>query len=498
MVNTIAQYSRSVISIIIALYSTRLILSALGVAEYGIYSLVAGVVAMLSFISNALVSTTQRFLSYHQGKTDLQYLSKLWGNIIILHLLFSIVLIMILEGVMPFLFNGFLNIAPDNTGAAKIVYQCSVFMVTMSFLSAPFLALLIAHENIVYSSIVQVFDAFMRLAIAIIITYYGEHKLILYVVLLCIISIFDICSYSIYAFRKYPECVIPRWHHLDNGIIKKITSFLVWTMYSTGCVVGRTQGCAIVLNRFFGTVINAAFGIAQQVSGAISFVSESLLNAINPLIIKAEGSGDRERMFDLSMAASKFGFVLLSFLVLPVVTFMPEIIKLWLGETPEYVVLFCRVILITSLCDQLTIGLITANRAIGNIRVYSLTINSIKLSTVLFLAVALWCGLDINISIWIYAVMELICAMARLPFMKYNGGLKISKYIADVFKPICVPFMLICVCYYISVLWASTICLIIIMVIISSILYASLIYKFALNKEELLIASKCINRLIKK
>ena len=495
IVNTIAQYSRSLISIVVALYSTRLVLSALGVHDYGIYSLVAGVVAMLSFISNALVSTTQRFLSYNQGKGDLKYLSKLWGNIIILHLFFSLILIGILEAVGPFLFDGFLNIEPARIGTAKIVYQCCIFMVTISFLNAPFLALLISHENIVYSSIIQIVDSFLRLAIAIIITYTGTQKLILYVTLLCGISVFDILSYSIYTFRKYRECVIPRWHHLNKGIIKSMSSYLVWIVYSTGCIVGRTQGCAIVLNKFFGTIINTAFGIAQQVSGAVSFVSSSLLNAINPQIVKAEGSGDRNKMFSLAMTASKFSFFLLSIVVVPFVTFMPHIIKIWLGETPEYVVTFCRVILITSLCDQLTLGLGTANGAIGNVKPYSLTVNSIKVLTVPLLLLLLWCKMNVSYAIWIYAIMEFICAMCRIPFLHYSGGLNIINYISRVFRPLTIPFIFLCLSYYGICQITIHFLYLVLMSILLTFIYIYIFYRYGLNENEKNLADQILRKL---
>lgn len=494
IVNTIAQYSRSLISIIVALYSTRLVLAALGVHDYGIYSLVAGVVAMLSFISNALVSTTQRFLSYHQGKGDLRVLYKLWGNIIVLHLVFSLVLIGILEAVGPFLFNGFLNIAPERIPSAKVVYQCCIFMVTISFLNAPFLALLISHENIIYSSVIQIIDSFLRLGIAFIITYFGTEKLILYVTLLCGISVFDILSYSIYTFRKYPECVVPRRSHLDKKVIKEMTSYLVWIVYSTGCVVGRTQGCAIVLNKFFGTIVNTAFGIAQQVSGAISFVSSSLLNAINPQIVKAEGSGDRKRMFSLAMTASKFSFFLLSMVVLPLVTFMPQIIRLWLGETPEYVVTFCRVILITSLCDQITLGLGTANGAIGNVRPYSLTVNSLKLLTVPLLLLLLWRKVNIYYAIWIYAVMELVCALCRIPFLHYSGGLNIREYVMTVFKPLTIPFLFFCLSYLIIRIIPINFFLNLILAIPTTCIYLTIFYKIGLTTQEKEITDKILRK----
>lgn len=495
IVNTAAQYSRSLISIFVALYSTRLVLKALGQEEYGIYSLVAGVVAMLAFISNALVTTTQRYLSYHQGRSDIEAMRQLWSNTIILHIGFSFILLFILESTGPLLFNGFLNITPDKISSAKYVYQCCILMVTLSFLSSPFLALLISHENIIYSSIIQVCDSILRLLVAIIITHFGLNKLELYASLLCGISIFDLILYSIYTFYKYPECVLPRLKHLNSKIIRSISSFLFWQIYSTGCIVGRTQGCAIVLNKLYGTVINTSFGIAQQVSGAISFVSGALLNAINPQIIKAEGEGNRYKMFELAMTASKFSFFLLAMVVVPLTIAMPQILELWLGELPEYVVLFCRVILLTALIDQITIGLGTANQAIGNVRNYSLTVNSIKLFTVPFLALLLYKGIDLKIAIWVYAIMEFACALCRIPFLKLTGGLNIHEYVNRVFIPVLIPLSILWIGYAALNNVAGNIYILFLGGIILTILYGICIYFIALTPTETMIADRIINRL---
>ena len=287
---------------------------------------------------------------------------------------------------------------------------------------------------------------------------------------------------------------MPRRAHLDKKVIREITSYLIWIVYSTGCVVGRTQGCAIVLNKFFGTIVNTAFGIAQQVSGAISFVSYSLLNAIDPQIVKAEGGGDRAKMFSLSMTASKFGFFLLSVVVLPLVAFMPYVIRFWLGETPEYVVTFCRIILITALCDQITVGLITANKAIGNVRAYSLTINTIKILTVPILAFLLWSGVFINYAFWCYAVIELICALCRLPFLHFYGGLNVREFVEKVFKPIFLPFFIMALLYYGITLISTNFLLLLTLAAMMTILYLVTFYIWGLSVGEKKLAESILRK----
>lgn len=493
VVNTGAQYARTVINLILSLYSTRLILQSLGVADYGVFTLIAGVVSMLAFMTNAMVSTTQRFMSYHQTKSDLSVQQRIFGNSILMHLLFSALVLVLLEVVGLFLFDGFLKIPPHRIHAAKIVYQCAIAMILCSFITAPFKALLISHENIIYISIVEVLDGVLKVAIAILLTVMSHDKLVLYGYLMILIYVMNLTAFAIYDFRKYKECVLPKIKNFDKLYLKSMSSFVGWQLYSTGCILGRTQGTAIILNRFFGAVINAAFGVALQVSGAVSFISSALLNSINPQIVKAEGTGNRNRMFDLAEIASKFSFLLLAMIVIPISFVLPELLKAWLGRVPEKSVLFCQVILYTALIDQITYGLATANQAIGNIRPYALTVNTIKVLTLPLLWLLLQIGVPLEYSIWVYAVIELVCALCRLPFLKYSGGLSIEEFVRKVFLRLPIPVIFISLCYFLleSInipLWAYIGCAVPV-----SLMYGVIIYYFALNRQEKQSISSILN-----
>ena len=213
--------------------------------------------------------------------------------------------------------------------------------------------------------------------------------------------------------------------------------------------MGRTQGIAILINHFFGAAVNAAYGLGFQIAGYVNFMSESLMNAIRPQIVRAEGEGNRERMLWLSEIASKFSFYLLSCLAIPCIFEMETLLTLWLGKVPEYAVLFCRMVLIASIVDSLTCGLGMANQAIGNIKQYSLAVNSVKLIT---LPVAFIC-VKIGTSIyWIaisYVIFEFLCAMIRLPFVKRTGGLNVLLFMKNVFVKVSLPFIVFLLTTYI-------------------------------------------------
>ena len=234
-------------------------------------------------------------------------------------------------------------------------------------------------------------------------------------------------------------------------------SFMGWSVYSTGCIVGRTQGIAILLNRFFGTVVNAAYGIAWQVSGQLNFLSSSIQNATKPQLIRAEGANDRKKMFRLAEITSKFSFLLLAFISIPAIMEMDDLLSIWLKKVPENTVVFCQFIVLTNLADQLTIGLAYANEAIGKIRNYSLVVNSIKLLSLPAAFLFLHYGAEVIAVMYCILGIELLCALTRLPFLKFTGGLSIKEFSKRVFLPIIPPFCLtVILCYYYSSIFSST------------------------------------------
>jgi len=485
VVNTAAQYTRTIINVCLSLYSTRLILAALGQTDFGIFSVVAGVVAMLAFMTNALVSTTQRYLSFHHGKGDKEALSRVFGNSMLLHIVIGIGTLVVMGALTyPILFS-LLKIEAGREMAAVAVYLSAVVMLMLTFLTAPFRALFIARENIVYISVIDVLDGILRLLIAIFLTYMVSYdKLVSYAVLLIGISVFNLLAFAIYALKHFEECHIPKWSEWDNGFIRDLSGFAGWTIYSTGCIVARTQGIAIILNRIFGSAINAAYGIALQVTGAINFVAQSILNAMSPQIIKAEGGNDREKMLRLSETASKYATLLMGLVAIPLIVEMPAILRFWLEEVPDHAVMFCRFVLIASVCDQTTIGLGIANQAIGNIRDYSLTVNTIKVLTLPAAWLCLHFGLPVVSVMVCYVGIEMLCALTRLPFLKYTGGLHIGHFVVNVFLRSLFPLAVMVISSWAVTQWITIPYRFCITILASACIGLAAIWFTALNEEE--------------
>ena len=485
IVNTLAQYVRLLFRVVLSFYSTRLILNALGQTDYGIYSLVAGVVVMLGFITNAMVITTQRHLSYSYGKKGKENVRATFSNCLFLHILISITLAAILLLLEPLLFDKVLVIGQERVATAVWVYRFMTASLCLTFIIAPYRALFIARENIVYISIVDTTDSLLRLVIAVMLYYITIDRLGTYGFLMMMISVFNYFALAVYGYFRFEECLLlPRLKDVKWKQMQAIVGFAGWTVYSMGCILGRSQGMAILLNRFFGAIINTAYGIANQVFSSVQFVAQSVINAMSPQIIKSEGSGDRQRMLLFAAYASKFSLLLLAIAEIPIVFEMPGILEVWLGDVPEGTVTLCSMILIASLCDQTTIGLNVANEAIGKIRNYSLIINTTKLLTLVVAWICLRHTRNVAAAMWCYLIIEVICAIVRLPYLKFTAGLDIRWYLSFVIVPSLLPLGSMIAVSWAMVSYADLPLRFLFTFVTSAVVGAAVIWFACLNKKE--------------
>lgn len=484
ILNTGAQYFKTFVNILFTLYSTRVILQSLGVSDFGIYTLLAGVIAMLAFATNALASTTQRFLSYHQGKSKVEQQKGVFATSFYIHIVLGVITAIVLILLIPLLFNGFLNIPAERIAAAKLTYCFVTLILLATFITSPFRAVLISHENIIYLSAVDILDGLLKVVTAIALSYIAFDKLIMYSIFLFSIHTINLLLIGGYGVITYEECIIPSINRVSKKYVSDISAFAGWNIYSVGCIMGRTQGVAIVINKIFGTAVNAAYGLGFQIGGYVNFMSESLLNAIRPQIIRSEGGGNRIKMLKLSELASKYSFFLLSCLAIPCIVEMPTLLKLWLDDVPDYAVLFCRMVLLASLVDSTTIGLGVANQAIGNVKQYSLAVNSIKLVTLPVALTATLITNSVTLIAFIYVFFELICAVTRVPFVSKTGGLDIWAYAKHMFTSLTIPLsVFIIASYSISTLVTFKYSFLLTFVI-PPILYVVTFYLWGISKTE--------------
>jgi O-antigen/teichoic acid export membrane protein len=439
IMNTGILYAKMLVTMGISLYSARLVLNALGASDYGIFNLIAGVIAMLSFLNAAMTTSTQRYLSFHQGTCNFEMQKKIFTNSWILHIAIGIIVVILLLAFVPFLFGGFLNIPLDRISTAKTVYYFMSVSVFFTIISVPFTASLNAHENMLWIAIVNIIESIFKLGIALSLLWFIQpERLAVYGVLMAVLSLTIFLIYAAYCLKRYNECSVKNYQ-IDKPLIKELGGFAGWNLFGAACSVGQTQGLAIILNSFFGTIINAAYGIAVQVSGQLQFFSQTMLRALNPQIMKSEGMNDRQRMLRLSMMASKFGFFLSAFIAIPCIFEMPAILKIWLKEVPEYTVIFCSLILISTLTNQLTIGLQSAIQATGKIKIYQSVVGSILLLNLPVAYILLKTGFPPYSVLGSAITIELMACCFRLLFLKIQTQMSITKYLERVILKAMIP-----------------------------------------------------------
>lgn len=496
IINTIAQYIRTILNTILSLYSSRLILQILGVEDFGIYSLIAGVVSMLSFFTNSLVGSTQRFLSVSRGKNDLHHLINIFSNSLLLHIILGLVICIFLSGFAPLLFNGFLNIDVDRIDVAQKLYYVVVWIVFVTFITAPFRALIISRESIVFISIIDVIDGILKVVLVLFLYYVTSDRLIAYGWIMMLIQLFNLISFGLFCFYRYEECVLPKLNRFDFEYLKSFAAYTGWITYSAGVIAFRTQGLAIVLNKTLGTAINAAYGIGSQIAGVMAFLGTSFNNAIAPQLMASEGSGDRNRMFALAEIESKFSFLLMSLLAIPTIFEIQFILKIWLVDVPNGAALFSCMFIIMQTIDMLSTGLGLANKAIGNVGYYTFITVTPKLLIVPFSFFLLKYNIDLAIVCFVMIIIETISMLLRIYAIRDVRGFNLNQYIKNVlcksFIPVAFSVIFCYLCSFLDFTFD-----VFITYIVSIVVFLTTTYFFALNSKEKSYINVLVNKIKK-
>ena len=366
--NTIYLYIKSIVSMVVMLFVTRIVLQALGVIDYGIYNVVAGSIAILGFFRNSLAVTMQRFLNHYQGGENFEKQKQVFNIGIVFHWVVALVLVAFFIILGFFLFNGILNIPDDRVYAAKIVYVCLIVNTFLTVITAPYDAAITAHENMLFYSLIGIFESFLKLAVAFIIVYSSGDKLIVYAILMMAVPLIETTAMRIYCKVKYAECVFNPKREWDGLLAKDMMKFAGWSLVGASTNVVSNHGANLALNHFFGAAINAVAGIANQIQGILAVLLNGLLKSLTPVIFKNEGAGNMSNMVRISMLGCKYSTLLFAFLAVPVFIYTPLLLRLWLVEVPEWTVLFVRLQLIRAFIEQLGASMLNALNASNHIK----------------------------------------------------------------------------------------------------------------------------------
>jgi O-antigen/teichoic acid export membrane protein len=410
--NTLFLYLRMFLTMGIALYTSRVNLASLGIENYGVYNIVGGTVALFSFINITLTGATSRFLTFEMGANNKANLNKTFRTSLSVHLIIAFVILCIAETIGLWLLNNKINIPIEKTFAASVVFQISILTSVISILQVPFTASIISHENMGVYAYISIYECLAKLGIAYIIYVVPNQKLIVFASLIALVHASLFFIYVVICLKKYDECVIKP--SFEKNIMLPILRYSGWDLYGNLSSVARTYGIAVVLNMFFGVVVNAAVGIANQVQSAVMGFVENFMTALRPQIVKYFASGDVLQMTKLICAASKYSFILFFFVSFPLIIENHYVLNLWLKEIPDYAVAFTQFSLMIGWNSALFRPVVFGIHAVGKIRNMSIINGTIILLIIPISYLAFYSGLK---PVWAYVInlcLLLICSFINL------------------------------------------------------------------------------------
>jgi len=469
--NTLMLYVRMFALMLVGLYTSRVVLAALGESDFGIYNVVGGVVSMFTIISGALNSAVSRFITFEMGKGEKARLDKVYSTAVTIQFIIALIVVILAEPIGLWFIDNKMTIDPTRIQAARYVLHFSLLAFVINLMSVPQMASITAHEKMSAYAYIGILDGLLRLGVAFLIMRSSSDRLVIYSALMAFVVLIIRTAYGIYCRTHFPEC---RYRPVfDRRLITEMFSFAGWNFIGVAAGVFRDHGGNIIVNLFSGPVVNAARGIAVQLNGTVQGFVTNFMTAVNPQITKSYASGEKEYMLSLVRKSSRMSYYLLLVIALPVLFNTDYLISLWLKEIPDHTISFVRLFLIFALSESLSNPLITAAQATGKIRNYQIVVGGLILLNLPVSYLFLRAGARPEVTVIVAIVISQICLFARLLMLRKMIGLDVGKFIHRVylnvisvtFIAVLVPFMALryissgfvgfLICVMISILSAS-------------------------------------------
>lgn len=429
--NTLMLYIRMFVLMLVGLFTSRVVLDALGENDFGIYSVIGCVVAMFTIISGALNSAVSRFITFEMGKGPGAQLNKVYSTAVTIQLILAIIVVVLAEPIGLWFIENKMTIDPTRIPAAKWVLHFSLISFVINLMSVPQMASITAHEKMTAYAYIGIMDGLLRLAVAFLILHSPFDRLIYYAALMAGVVLLVRMAYGLYCRANFPEC---RYRPVfDRPLMKEMFSFAGWNFIGVSSGVLRDHGGNILVNLFSGPAVNAARGVAVQLNGAVQGFVTNFMTAVNPQITKSYASGENEYMFSLVRKASRLSFCLLYLLALPVIFNAEYVLEIWLKDVPEHAPLFVQLFLIFALSESLSNPMITAMLATGDIRRYQILVGGLQLLNLPVSYVCLKLGAMPEVTVIVAIVISQICLWARLIMLSKATGFPIAPFVSDVY-----------------------------------------------------------------
>ena len=441
--NTLLLYGRMALTMLVALFTSRVVLQALGVTDFGIYNVVGGVVAMMGFLNGSLGGATSRFITYELGLGGRGNVRHIFRCAVSIHYLLAALVLVVAETVGLWFVLEKLVIPDGRMTAALWAYQCSVLTVVVTIISSPYNALIIAHERMSAFAYISILEVFLKLGIVYLLMAVGIDRLILYATLLLVVQVSIRFIYSGYCSRHFPE-TSGRWLW-DRRKSREIFSYAGWTLNGNLAVMGYTQGINILLNLFFGPAVNAARAISVQVQSAAYQFFNNFLTAVRPQITKSYAQGDLPYMHKLILSSSKYGAYLFLIIAVPLLSNTSYVLSLWLGQVPAHTVAFTQLMLLTCMNSVLKMPTLMGIHATGDIKRFQIVEGSLLLTVVpIAYAFLKWRHIQPETVFIIYLLVETVTQFARVWIVFPRIQMKRRLYFTHVLFPLiftCLPLV---------------------------------------------------------
>lgn len=428
--NTFYLYIRMILVMGVTLFTSRIILNALGAHEYGLYSVIGGVVALFAIISGSLSSAISRFLTFELGHGDIERLKKVFSASLFIQGIIIVLILLVIVPIAIWFIHYKLNISTELRPAAYWIFGFSIGTFCVNLLSVPYNASIISHEKMYVFSIVSIIDVTCKLGIAYLIKLFSSERVIFYAALLLVNAIIIQSIYMIYCSRHFAECGMK--FQMNRQIIKEIGAFAGWNFIGSSSSILRDQGNNIILNIFFGTIVNAAYSISMQVNSAINQLASNFMVAVNPQITKYYSQHHIPEMISLMFRSSRMAFFLTMLLASVLLFNTSYILTLWLKNVPEYTVIFVQLIVVFSLIESISRPMITAMLATGRIRNYQLIVGGLQMVNLPMSYIILKFGGSPVWPLIISIALSVGCLIARLIMLRHLIPFKISSYLKTV------------------------------------------------------------------
>lgn len=414
--NTIVLYIRTIVLMLVSLYTSRVVLDVLGVDDYGIYNVVGGAIAMFSVVSGSISNAISRFITFELGKGDYSKLKEVFVSSVNIQIGISVLVLLLGETLGLWFLNTYMNIPTERLSAANWVLHCSLLAFVINLLSLPYNSCIIAHEHMTAFAYIGILDAVLRLTVVLVLPLFTTDKLIVYSVLIVLVALIVRIVYTLYCKSHFYECE----YHLsyNKSLVREMAGFSGWQFLTNTCWIVNTQGLNILSNIFFGVRINAARGIAAQVEGAVMTFVNNFMTAINPQLVKSYAQHDTERFFSLICRGAKFSYFMLLLIALPIVMETEFILGLWLKQVPDYAVLFVRLSIFAAIMNMLGNTCVAACMATGDIKRYSIIISAVGYTIFPLTWIAFYLDMPAESAYIIFIIIYFLVIFVRLYVMK--------------------------------------------------------------------------------